>query len=64
MTQLEPARPIDVPAIFSHVVMNFDVAAGNFGRTEFGPGRNQAYPMFQGRADRYCVLAGRRKTSL
>ena len=30
----------------SHVVMNFDVAAENFGRMEFGLGRNEAYPMF------------------
>jgi hypothetical protein len=33
-------------AISSHVVMNFDVAAENFGRVEFGLGRNEAYPMF------------------
>ncbi|MEA2949991.1 MAG: hypothetical protein QOI40_5321, partial [Alphaproteobacteria bacterium] len=26
--------------------MNFDVAAENFGRVEFGLGRNEAYPMF------------------
>ena len=36
----------DVHAISSHVVMNFDVAAENFGRTEFGLGRNEAYPVF------------------
>jgi hypothetical protein len=36
----------DVHAISSHVVMNFDVAAQNFGRAEFGLGRNEAYPMF------------------
>jgi hypothetical protein len=36
----------DVHAISSHVVMNFDVAAENFGRVEFGLGRNEAYPMF------------------
>jgi 3-hydroxy-9,10-secoandrosta-1,3,5(10)-triene-9,17-dione monooxygenase len=36
----------DVHAISSHVVMNFDVAAENFGRAEFGLGRNEAYPMF------------------
>jgi 3-hydroxy-9,10-secoandrosta-1,3,5(10)-triene-9,17-dione monooxygenase len=36
----------DVHAISSHVVMNFDVAAENFGRSEFGLGRNEAYPMF------------------
>jgi hypothetical protein len=35
-----------VQAISSHVVMNFDVAAENFGRAEFGLGRNEAYPMF------------------
>ena len=32
----------DVHAISSHVVMNFDVAAENFGRVEFGLGRNEA----------------------
>jgi len=26
--------------------MNFDVAAENFGRVEFGLGRNEVYPMF------------------
>jgi len=26
--------------------MNFDVAAENFGRVEFGLGRNEAYQMF------------------
>jgi hypothetical protein len=26
--------------------MNFDVAVENFGRVEFGLGRNEAYPMF------------------
>jgi 3-hydroxy-9,10-secoandrosta-1,3,5(10)-triene-9,17-dione monooxygenase len=36
----------DMHAISSHVVMNFDVAAENFGRAEFGLGRNEAYPMF------------------
>ena len=36
----------DVHAISSHVVMNFDVAAENFGRVEFGLGRNEAYPIF------------------
>jgi 3-hydroxy-9,10-secoandrosta-1,3,5(10)-triene-9,17-dione monooxygenase len=36
----------DVHAISSHVVMNFDVAAENFGRVELGLGRNEAYPMF------------------
>src|SRR5947209_2225783 len=36
----------DGHAISSHVVMNFDVAAENFGRVEFGLGRNEAYPMF------------------
>jgi hypothetical protein len=35
-----------VHAISSHVVMSFDVAAENFGRVEFGLGRNEAYPMF------------------
>jgi hypothetical protein len=36
----------DVHAISSHVVMNFDIAAENFGRVELGLGRNEAYPMF------------------
>jgi 3-hydroxy-9,10-secoandrosta-1,3,5(10)-triene-9,17-dione monooxygenase len=36
----------DVHAISSHVVMNWDVPAENFGRTEFGLGINPAYPMF------------------
>lgn len=36
----------DVHAIASHVVMNWDVPAENFGRMEFGLGLNQAYPMF------------------
>ena len=36
----------DVHAISSHVVMNWDVPAENFGRMEFGLGRNEAYPMF------------------
>jgi 3-hydroxy-9,10-secoandrosta-1,3,5(10)-triene-9,17-dione monooxygenase len=36
----------DVHAISSHVVMNWDVPAENFGRTEFGLGVNPAYPMF------------------
>jgi len=36
----------DVHAIASHVVMNWDVAAENFGRSEFGLGLNPAYPMF------------------
>jgi len=36
----------DVHAISSHVVMNWDVPAENFGRTEFGLGLNPAYPMF------------------
>ena len=36
----------DVHAISSHVVMNWDVSAENFGRTEFGLGLNPAYPMF------------------
>ena len=36
----------DVHAISSHVVMNWDVPAENFGRTEFGLGRNEAYPGF------------------
>jgi hypothetical protein len=31
-----------VHAISSHVVMNFDVAAENFGRVEFGLGRKEA----------------------
>src|ERR1700726_2558341 len=35
-----------VHAISAHVVMNFDVAAENFGRVELGLGRNEAYPMF------------------
>jgi 3-hydroxy-9,10-secoandrosta-1,3,5(10)-triene-9,17-dione monooxygenase len=36
----------DVQAISSHVVMNWDVPAENFGRLEFGLGLNPAYPMF------------------
>jgi len=36
----------DAHAISSHVVMNWDVPAENFGRTEFGLGLNPAYPMF------------------
>ena len=36
----------DVHAISSHVVMNWDVPAENFGRMEFGLGRNEAYPAF------------------
>ena len=36
----------DAHAISSHVVMNWDVPAENFGRTEFGLPLNQAYPMF------------------
>ena len=33
-------------AISSHVVMNWDVPAENFGRTEFGLPLNPALPMF------------------
>jgi len=36
----------DVHAICSHVVMNWDVPAENFGRTQFGLPLNPAYPMF------------------
>jgi alkylation response protein AidB-like acyl-CoA dehydrogenase len=36
----------DIQAISSHVVMNWDVPAENFGRMEFGLGLNPAYPMF------------------
>ena len=36
----------DVHAISSHVVMNWDVPAENFGRNEFGLGLNPAYQMF------------------
>ena len=36
----------DVHAIASHVVMNWDVPAENFGRMEFGLPPNPAYPMF------------------
>jgi 3-hydroxy-9,10-secoandrosta-1,3,5(10)-triene-9,17-dione monooxygenase len=36
----------DVHAIASHVVMNWDVPAENFGRMEFGLPLNPAYPMF------------------
>jgi 3-hydroxy-9,10-secoandrosta-1,3,5(10)-triene-9,17-dione monooxygenase len=36
----------DIHAISSHVVMNWDVPAENFGRTEFGLPLNPAYPMF------------------
>jgi 3-hydroxy-9,10-secoandrosta-1,3,5(10)-triene-9,17-dione monooxygenase len=36
----------DAHAISSHVVMNWDVPAENFGRMEFGLGLNPSYPMF------------------
>lgn len=36
----------DVHAISSHVVMNWEVPAENFGRSQFGLGLNPAYPMF------------------
>jgi 3-hydroxy-9,10-secoandrosta-1,3,5(10)-triene-9,17-dione monooxygenase len=36
----------DVHAISSHVVMNWDVPAENFGRAEFGIPLNPSYPMF------------------
>jgi 3-hydroxy-9,10-secoandrosta-1,3,5(10)-triene-9,17-dione monooxygenase len=36
----------DVHAIGSHVVMNWDVPAENYGRMQFGLGLNPAYPMF------------------
>ena len=36
----------DVHAITSHVVMNWDVPAENFGRMELGLGRNEAYPAY------------------
>jgi 3-hydroxy-9,10-secoandrosta-1,3,5(10)-triene-9,17-dione monooxygenase len=36
----------DVHAISSHVVMNWDVPAENYGRMEFGLPLNPAYPMF------------------
>jgi 3-hydroxy-9,10-secoandrosta-1,3,5(10)-triene-9,17-dione monooxygenase len=36
----------DVHAISSHVVMNWDVPAENFGRAEFGLALNPSYPMF------------------
>jgi 3-hydroxy-9,10-secoandrosta-1,3,5(10)-triene-9,17-dione monooxygenase len=36
----------DVYAISSHVVMNWDVPAENYGRMEFGLPLNPAYPMF------------------
>jgi 3-hydroxy-9,10-secoandrosta-1,3,5(10)-triene-9,17-dione monooxygenase len=36
----------DVHAISSHVVMNWDVPAENFGRAEFGLENNPAYPVF------------------
>jgi 3-hydroxy-9,10-secoandrosta-1,3,5(10)-triene-9,17-dione monooxygenase len=36
----------DVHAICSHVVMNWDVPAENFGRAEFGLPLNPAYPIF------------------
>jgi len=36
----------DVHAISSHVVMNWDVPAENFGRAEFGLDNNPAYPVF------------------
>lgn len=36
----------DVHAIGSHVVMNWDVPAENYGRLQFGLGLNESYPMF------------------
>ena len=36
----------DAHAISSHVVMNWDIPAENFGRMEFGLPLNPAYPMF------------------
>jgi 3-hydroxy-9,10-secoandrosta-1,3,5(10)-triene-9,17-dione monooxygenase len=36
----------DVHAIGSHVVMNWDVPAEQYGRLQFGLGLNPAYPMF------------------
>jgi 3-hydroxy-9,10-secoandrosta-1,3,5(10)-triene-9,17-dione monooxygenase len=36
----------DIHAISSHVVMNWDVPAENFGRAEFGLPLNPAYPIF------------------
>jgi len=36
----------DVHAIGSHVVMNWDVPAENYGRMQFGLGLNEAYPVF------------------
>jgi 3-hydroxy-9,10-secoandrosta-1,3,5(10)-triene-9,17-dione monooxygenase len=36
----------DVHAIGSHVVMNWDVPAENYGRLQFGLGLNENYPMF------------------
>ena len=36
----------DVHAISSHVVMAWDVPAENFGRTQLGLGRNEAYPAY------------------
>ena len=36
----------DAHAISSHVVMNWDIPAENFGRMEFGLGLNPNYPMF------------------
>jgi 3-hydroxy-9,10-secoandrosta-1,3,5(10)-triene-9,17-dione monooxygenase len=36
----------DVHAIGSHVVMNWDVPAENYGRLQFGLGLNPNYPMF------------------
>jgi 3-hydroxy-9,10-secoandrosta-1,3,5(10)-triene-9,17-dione monooxygenase len=36
----------DVQAISSHVVMNWDVPAENFGRAEFGLALNPSYPVF------------------
>ena len=37
----------DVHAISSHVVLNFDVAARNFGRAEFGLGRTRPIRCFK-----------------
>jgi hypothetical protein len=36
----------DAHAISSHVVMNWDIPAENFGRMAFGLPLNPAYPMF------------------
>jgi hypothetical protein len=53
----------DVHAISSHVVMNWDVPAENFGRMEFGLGLNPAYPMFGRHSGARAKLANPESTT-